>query len=66
MKENVTPFIEKIMNENENKCDYCICKSCTIAQTTGGADGCGNCENCKNYGDNVAVIKCAEYCNLKN
>ena len=36
MKENVTPFIEKIMNENENKCDYCICKSCTIAQTNGG------------------------------
>lgn len=30
----------------KNKCNYCICKTCAIAQINGGAPGCGNCEDC--------------------
>lgn len=29
-----------------NKCHYCICKTCAIAEVNGGAPGCGNCKNC--------------------
>lgn len=33
--------------QNEkNKCHYCICKTCAIAEINGGAPGCGNCKNC--------------------
>lgn len=30
-----------------NKCDFCICKTCAIAYSNGGAEGCGDCELCK-------------------
>lgn len=36
------------MESNRNKCHYCICKTCAIAEINGGAPGCGNCLNC-NY-----------------
>ena len=28
------------------KCNYCICKTCAIAEINGGAPGCGNCKDC--------------------
>lgn len=34
------------MESNRNKCHYCICKTCAIAEVNGGAPGCGNCEDC--------------------
>jgi hypothetical protein len=34
------------MENNRNKCYYCICKTCVIAEINGSAPGCGNCKNC--------------------
>lgn len=34
------------MENNRNKCYYCICKTCAIAEVNGGAPGCGNCKDC--------------------
>ena len=34
------------MENNRNKCHYCICKTCAIAEINGGAPGCGNCKDC--------------------
>lgn len=45
-----------------NKCDYCICKTCAIAQTNGGAEGCGNCEDCK-VTNQKPVNMCTDYYN---
>lgn len=28
-------------------CNGCICSVCLVAETNGGADGCGNCKECK-------------------
>lgn len=30
----------------KDKCNYCICKTCAVAQVNGGAPGCGDCKNC--------------------
>lgn len=45
-----------------NKCDYCICKTCAIAQVNGGAEGCGNCEDCK-VTNQKPVNMCIDYYN---
>lgn len=49
-----------------NKCDYCICKTCAIAEVNGGAPGCGDCYNCmkKDYRD--MTNHCNEYYNPKD
>jgi hypothetical protein len=46
-----------------NPCEYCICKTCAIAETNGGAEGCGDCYSCKrtNYSDRCT--NCNEYYN---
>lgn len=30
-----------------HSCTHCICSVCHIAESNGGAPGCGNCEECK-------------------
>lgn len=44
-----------------NKCDYCICKTCAIAQINGGAEGCGDCNSCKEHEYYLFVNACNEY-----
>lgn len=34
------------MENNRDKCYYCICKTCAIAEINGGASGCGNYKDC--------------------
>lgn len=34
------------MVSKREKCHYCICKTCAIAEVNGGAPGCGNCRDC--------------------
>lgn len=46
-----------------NKCDFCICKTCAIAKSNGGADGCGDCDLCKGTPNQKAVNTCGEYYN---
>ena len=48
------------MENNRNKCYYCICKTCAIAEVNGGAPGCGNCKDC-DLTDGCR--SCNEYCN---
>lgn len=43
------------------ECDYCICKTCAIAYTNGGAPGCGDCERCKSNAYNEKCNNCYEY-----
>lgn len=45
------------------KCDFCICKTCAIAYTNGGAPGCGDCELCKGTPNEKPVTSCNEYYN---
>ena len=41
----LSPGIMLSLNFRE-KCHYCICKTCAIAEINGGAPGCGNCKDC--------------------
>lgn len=50
------------MENNRNKCHYCICKTCAIAEINGGAPGCGDCKNC-DLTDGCR--SCNEYYNLE-
>lgn len=49
------------MENNRDKCHYCICKTCAIAEINGGAPGCGNCKDC-DLTDGCR--SCNEYYNL--
>lgn len=46
-----------------NKCKYCICKTCALAKSNGGADGCGDCEVCLNTPNQKQINFCHEYYN---
>lgn len=48
-----------------NFCDYCICKTCAIAQKNGGAEGCGDCETCKKSDHSLFSNGCKDYYNPK-
>ena len=37
----------KMTEQKYDKCKGCICSVCLIAETNGGAPGCGNCDECK-------------------
>lgn len=39
-------------------CKNCICSVCLIAESNGGAPGCGNCDSCKGE---RAVNSCKEF-----
>lgn len=45
------------------KCDNCICKTCLIAQSNGGAEGCGNCQECLFDNTQENCTNCSEYYN---
>lgn len=36
-----------VMEQKHEACQHCICSVCLIAETNGGAPGCGNCRGCK-------------------
>lgn len=46
-----------------SKCNFCICKTCALAQSNGGAEGCGNCELCLGTPNQRQVNCCNEYYN---
>lgn len=46
-----------------NKCLYCICKTCFIAESNGGASGCGNCDECLKHDYQQFCNHCSEYYN---
>lgn len=46
-----------------NPCDYCICKTCAIAEVNGGAEGCGNCSSCKSRNYAERTNSCSDYYN---
>lgn len=46
-----------------NKCLYCICKTCFIAESNGGAPGCGNCDDCIEHNYQQFCNHCNEYYN---
>lgn len=48
-----------------DKCDFCICKTCAIAYSNGGAEGCGDCDLCKGTPNQKPVNSCYDYYNPK-
>lgn len=48
----------KVEPQVYHSCVNCICSVCHIAESNGGAPGCGNCEECK--GENP-VNNCKEF-----
>lgn len=39
-------FCVEVVAQPEHNCCNCICSVCHIAQSNGGAPGCGNCDKC--------------------
>ena len=46
-----------------DKCAFCICKTCAIAESNGGAPGCGNCDICLGTPNQRGVTSCSDYYN---
>lgn len=46
-----------------NPCEHCICKTCAIAYSNGGAIGCGDCDYCKKDSYLSRCTHCNEYYN---
>lgn len=36
----------ELIEQADRKCRNCICSVCPLAQSNGGAPGCGNCDEC--------------------
>jgi hypothetical protein len=45
------------------KCINCICKTCLIAESNGGAPGCGDCDYCINNNYYWFNNNCSDYMN---
>lgn len=39
--------IIRVEPQLQRSCEKCICSWCSLAESNGGAPGCGNCEECK-------------------
>ena len=46
IERNKSTKLIPVMEQLGSKCKNCICSVCLIAETNGGAQGCGNCESC--------------------